>query len=75
MKIYLFLTIEFSDRNYEKAFNLINGLLNSFNYSNISALSKSINIGASKCFNDLSENILHYHGIHLAASKTPYAFF
>jgi hypothetical protein len=39
------------------------------------ALSKAIRDSATNCFYDVSENLLHYHGVHLAASRSPYAFF
>jgi hypothetical protein len=39
------------------------------------ALSKAIQDSASECFHDVSDNLLHYHGVHLAASRSPYAFF
>jgi hypothetical protein len=75
LKVYAYLTIEFIDRNHEYAFNLLNGLLTDFDHNNLMALSKAIHDSASSCFHDVSENLLHYHGVHLAASRSPYAFF
>jgi hypothetical protein len=55
--------------------SVLTGLLTDFNQGNISALSKSMHLAASNCFNELSEDILHVHGLHLAASKSPFVFF
>jgi len=75
LKIYMYLNFEFTDRNYEYAVNIINGLLMDFNYDNRTALSRALHLAASNCFNDISDDILHCHGVHLAASKSPFVFF
>jgi len=53
----------------------LNGLFTDFNPRNLTALSRAIHTSASNSFNDISEDILHYHALHLASSKSPYAFF
>lgn len=75
LKIQVYLTIEFTNRNYEFAFNILSGLLLDFNTNNLIGLSRVIHHSASQCFNALTEDILHFHGLHVAASKSPYAFF
>lgn len=75
MKIYVYLEAEFTDRNYEFAFSLLGGMFAHFRKENIFALSRAAQEAASHCFNEVSHNLLHYHGIHLAASRSPYAFF
>ena len=66
LKINLFLTIEFTDRNYEYAMNILNGLLTHFNGHNRMALSRTMHRASSECFHSVSEDVLHYHGLHLA---------
>jgi hypothetical protein len=53
----------------------MNGLIKDFNFDNITTLSEILQKLASNCFNDVSDNLIHYHGIHLASSKSPFAFF
>ena len=47
MRLYLFLTIEFSDRNFEYGFNLFTNLINDHNHENLEVLSESIQKKAS----------------------------
>lgn len=54
---------------------MLNGLLHDFNHNNLEMLSLVIQQAASNCFHDVSRNLLHYHGIHLASSQSPFAFF
>lgn len=75
MKVYMFLSVDFNDRYFEYGFGVLNGLIKAFKHDNIFALSKSIQKSASECFHSISEDIVATHGKHLAASKSPFAFF
>ncbi len=69
------MTIDFNDRYFEYGFSVLNGLIKGWNHGNIFALSKIIQKCASECFHAISEDLVSIHARHLAASKSPFAFF
>ena len=73
MKLYMFVQVDFSDRNAEYGFNLFTSLLHDFDDRNIGAMSERIQRKASEAYNDISENLVEIHGRHIASSRSPYA--
>jgi hypothetical protein len=73
MRLYLFLTVEFSDRNFEYGFNLFTNLINDHNHNNLEALSQMIQKKASENFHELSENLIELHGRHIGGTRSPYS--
>lgn len=54
VKMYLFLKVEFLERNAEFAFSIINGLVNRPNFNNLNKLSESIRMAASHFYEHAS---------------------
>lgn len=50
LKVQAYLTIEFTDRNHEYAFSVLNGLFTNFNNNNLTTLSRVIQHSATNCF-------------------------
>lgn len=73
MKLFLYLNLEFSDRNAEFGFNLCTSIVNDHNYSNISSISERVQRKASETYNELTDRLTEIHGRHIAGTRSPYA--
>lgn len=73
LKIFMYLAVEFTERNAEHGFNIINNLINDHDDNNLEVLSKRIQRKASETYHSITENLVDVHGLHVAGTCSPYA--